>query len=317
MRSSHKAYRSPTSLLLYFGLNLQDYWHIDYKMYEAEYDKRHYFWDISPKALLYEGDFDQNGICLYTGVDGKQYYNVTHLAQYALAAYEVFLNTKDKEYLKAFLHNCDWLVNNQTNFKQCEGVWLNEFNVPLYKLESPWISCLGQAFGISALTRAFVETKDDKYLHAAQKAIISFSVNVEQGGVFLESPIVCLEEYTTRTPSLVLNGYISALWAIFDLHQCSGDKQYLNLFEYHISHLKNNISKWDYCFWSKYDLWDQHNFLSSYFYHNLHIKQLRILYRLTNEEVFNKFANKWEKYQKNPLNALLALGYKIYARLVK
>ena len=39
------------------------------------------------------------------------------------------------------------------------------------KLASPWYSGLAQGLGLSLLSRAYIETRNDKYLNAAKKSM--------------------------------------------------------------------------------------------------------------------------------------------------
>lgn len=318
IKPSHKAYKSFSSIFMYLGFNIEDYWHIDYKI-NPIYNGKNYFWDISKKAILFNGRFDNNGIYLYEGSDGKQYYSVINLAQYALGSYEEFIKTKNKKWLQEFINHCDWLVKNQEIFINCEGVWINKFPVPLYNLSNDWSSALGQAFGISALTRAFWETKKNIYLDHAIMAYSAYMMNINEGGVLYDNGkgFVCLEEYTSSKHSSVLNGYISAIWSIYDLYFATKNKKYFDSFCFHCSSLSQNLNRWDKKFWSKYDLWEEHDFISSYFYHKLHIKQLQILYKITEIDTFNYYAKKWERYRRNILYSLFAFGYKVYNRIKK
>lgn len=59
------------------------------------------------------------------------------------------------------------------------------------------------------------------------------------------------------------------------------------------------MKDFDIKYWSKYDDGKR---ICSPFYHKLHIAQLKVMYDLTGEDVYNIYAEKWEKYEKNNLN---------------
>jgi hypothetical protein len=318
MKEATNSYKSINTILMYLGFKKEEYWHIDYQEYDFEYNGKNYFWDISKKATWFEGEFDENGIYLYKGSDGKNYYSVINLAQYALGAYEEYLKTNNLKWYHEFIKHCDWLVENHMKFKKCDGIWINKYPMKVFGLEKEWSSGLAQAFGISALVRAFNETQEEKYLKAALKASEAYFVNVEDGGVlYEENDFMCFEEYTTNSPSSVLNGYIFSIWSLYDLKMICNDEKIENLYNRSIKNLTRNIGKWDLGFWSRYDLWEKHYNIASYFYHKLHIKQLKVLYRLTNEEIFIKYAKKWDKKRKNIILSLYALVKKILFRLKK
>ena len=75
---------------------------------------------------------------------------------------------------------------------------------------------MSQGEGASLLLRAYAETKDIRYFNAAKKAIDFMLIDVSCGGVSerRENELYLLEY--THLP-LVLNGWIFALWGIYDL----------------------------------------------------------------------------------------------------
>jgi heparosan-N-sulfate-glucuronate 5-epimerase len=56
--------------------------------------------------------------------------------------------------------------------------------------------------------------------------------------------------------------------------------------------------------------------LASPFYHRLHVVQLRVLARLTNDEMFHSYADKWEEYARSPFKRRRALAQKILFKIV-
>jgi len=302
MKEATSSHRSLNTVKRYLGLNGEDYWHIDYPVHKKEYDGQHYFLDISKKAGWYQGKFDDEGIYLYQGADGEEYYSVINLAQYTIGSYLLYLKTGEAPWREEFIKHCDWLAANQEEYKGNKGVWINKYPMQTFGLEGEWISSLSQAFGISALTRAYQETGTDKYLTSALQATDVFFVPVSEGGIYREQPsdFVCFEEYTTEEPSCVLNGHIFSLWALYDIIQLVDESSLKSLYNKAVSSLTENISRWDVEYWSRYDLYNKHFNVASFFYHSLHIKQLRVLYRLTGEEIFKKYAAKWVE-QKNSL----------------
>lgn len=318
MKEATNSYKSLSTILMYLGIFKEEYWHLDYKINNFKYNGKNYFWDISKKATWFKGKFDEKGIYLYKGADGENYYSVINLAQYALGSYEEYLRTKELKWKKEFLKHCDWLVENQEVYKTCSGIWMNKYPMKSFNLNGDWSSSLAQAFGISALTRAYLETENQKYLNGAIEASKSFFIKVEDGGVFYEKDnFICFEEYTTKSNSSVLNGHIFSMWAIYDLLQLTSSLELKKLYDDSVQSLKENLNKWDLGYWSRYDLWDEHFNIASYFYHDLHVKQLKILYILTEEKSFKQYYKKWEKNKNNKFVSLYSLIKKILFRLKK
>jgi hypothetical protein len=50
--------------------------------------------------------------------------------------------------------------------------------------------------------------------------------------------------------------------------------------------------------------------IASPFYHRLHVTQLRIMHKITGDDVFARYAEKWEKYARSPSKRTRALCYK-------
>jgi len=319
MKEATQSYKSFNTILMYFGLGKDEYWHIDYPEYDFEYNGKNYFWDISKKATLYDGHFDKNGIYLYDGADGKQYYSVINLAQYALGSYEEYLKNGNKKWYDEFIKHCDWLVDNQEKFINCNGVWINRYPMDIFKLKGEWTSALSQAFGISALTRAYRETNNKKYLDSALLAAKSYSLEIEEGGVYFDNKkgFFCLEEYTTTSENCVLNGYISAILSLYDLCEIIKTNEIEYIYLKHIDNLKKSLACWDSKYWSYYNLYSisgERN-IASYFYHLYHIKMLKVLYKITGEKTFIEYASKWNRKRKNLLFCISALVSKIFYRL--
>lgn len=252
----------------------------------------------------YSGPFDKQGIPLlnYYGRIGKQY-NPIAIAQYGLAHYNLYKRKNDKKHLHIFLKQADWLNDNLEVNSYGVKVWMHHFDWE-YKetLKAPWYSGLSQGQGISLLARAYLETKDKKYLDSASMAFEAFLKDIKQGGVVYEN--AWLEEYILDPPTHILNGFIWALWGIYDYYLLTG--RHLDLYNKCHETLKKNLARYDAGFWSKYDVFS----LASSFYHKLHIVQLKVLAKMTGDSFFLEYAQKWERYQKNILFKAAAFFYK-------
>lgn len=104
----------------------------------------------------------------------------------------------------------------------------------------------------------------------------------------------------------VLNGRIFSIFGLYDAALLNQDK-YKDKLEKTVQTLADNLEKYDMKFWTKYD---QSGNVASPAYHDLHIKQMKIMYELFGEQRFLMFAQKCEKYQKNAL-------YKGFAVFIK
>jgi len=268
----------------------------------------------------YPGPFDKKGIPLldYKGKIGKQY-NPIAIAQYGLGHYNLYKQTENKENLDISIKQADWLIDNLETNKYGVKTWMHHFDWEYRDtLRSPWYSALAQGNGISLLIRIYIETKNEKYFETAQQAFKSLHISVKDGGVLFidKNDNYWLEETIVDPPTHILNGFLWTIFGIWDYYLLTSDQETKILFDRCIKTIKNNLKFFDIGFWSLYEQsGTKMKMLASSFYHNLHIVQLNILYKITNESIFKQYADKWEKYKKNWFYKKIALVYKIIFKL--
>jgi len=276
-----------------------------------------YYLTLAHKAK-YSNCFDKNGIILldYLGSIGKQY-NPAAIAQYALGNYNLSRNKNDSHYIK-FIKCADWLRNNLVVSPQGNHLWMYNFDFDyLFLLKAPWYSGLAQGEGLSVLVRAYMETEDNKFEEAIQNVFNTFCRTIDEGGVvYREEEDYWIEEYIGVPATHVLNGFISALWGIYDYFLITKSKEAIDLFEKCTQTILRYLPDYDNGFWSLYQLFPNKNkCLASPFYHRLHIAQLRIMQMLTGRREFKEFADKWEIYAKNNIYRYVAIAYKILYKI--
>lgn len=265
-----------------------------------------YYMKFAEKAE-YAGPFDAKGIPLldYKGTIGKQY-NPIAIAQYSLGNYNVYCGNKDSASLNRAVNAAEWLVDNLQQNSNSLWVWHHHFDWEYFRtLKSPWYSGLAQGQGISALLRVYAVTSNEKYMDAARKAFESLLVPVEHGGVLYTGPdnYWWIEEYIVDPPTHILNGFIWGLWGVYDYMLVTGDSKAEQLWQESLKTIIDNTHLFDTGYWSLYDLSQTAiSNVASNFYHSLHIVQLRIMHRLTDNKFFGELADRWESYRNNPLN---------------
>ena len=269
----------------------------------------------------YPGQYDDKGIPMldYHGKVGLQY-NPIAIAQYGLGNFNLFRRTKDKERYRKFIKIADWLVEKLKANNNDIYVWNHHFDWEYRDiLKAPWYSALSQGQGISVLVRAYKETEDKRYLDSVKRAFVSFEKRVDEGGVTYidKNGYYWLEEAIVNPPTHILNGFMWALWGIYDYYLLTREESAKKIFEEGIKTLKDNLGKFDIGFWSLYEQsGTKLNMLASKFYHSLHIVQLKVMYNLTRKGFFREYAKKWENYQKSWWKRNLALGYKALFKLL-
>ena len=268
----------------------------------------------------YLGQYDENGIPMldYHGHVGLQY-NPIAIAQWGLGNYNLLCDTKDQERYDKFIMCAEWLVENTEQNHKGLWVWMHNFDWEYrVKLKSPWYSALSQGQGISVLLRAWVITKDEKYLEAAQGALVSFYTEVNQGGVVYtdKGGNKWFEEAIVNPPTHILNGFIWASWGMYDYWLATNEKKVKKLFDDVVNTLTNNLSSFDCGYWSLYEQsGTKMKMLASPFYHSLHIVQLQVMKRLTGQDFFLDYANRWTKYLNNKMNKHRVIAYKSVFKL--
>ena len=278
-----------------------------------------YYMRFTAKAD-YDGQYDGQGIPLlnYHGKIGLQY-NPIAVAQFGLGNFNLFRQTGDGRRRSRFLAAADWLKANLEETESGVWGWAHHFEFEYRTtLIPPWYSGLAQGQGISLLARAHVETGQESYLDAAQRAFGAFRKTMDEGGVVYvdDEDGIWLEEYLVSPPTHVLNGFIWATWGVYDLSLLTRDPAAKHLFERAVETLVSHLPSYDTGSWSLYELSGSHfKMLASPFYHRLHIVQLQVQYRLTGEEIFLEYARRWEEYRRSPVKRTAALLYKIAFKL--
>jgi hypothetical protein len=263
----------------------------------------------------YPGLHDSAGIPMldYHGKIGLQY-NPIAIAQWGLGNYNLFCENQDEERKMKFLAASDWLCRHQEQNSSGIWVWNHHFDWEYRSpLKAPWYSGLSQGQGISLLVRAYSETGVVAYLKAADRAFESFLRSTKEGGITFrdECGNVWFEEYIVSPPTHILNGFIWAAWGVHDYFLITESKPARDLFEQAVLTLRTNLDRYDLGFWSLYE--DSSTLLpmvASPFYHRLHVVQLRVMHRITGDEVFARYADKWEAYARSRAKRTRALCYK-------
>ncbi|MCK4531075.1 MAG: hypothetical protein KAU44_07835 [Candidatus Marinimicrobia bacterium] len=254
--------------------------------------------------------FDENGIPInktYIDVIDKEHvYFPISIGQLGLAVFHTYLDTKKESDKKRFLKFAEWFANknNFTEDSQRGIRWMTDVSLPQYQNPGPWQSAFSQSRGISILLRAYQLTQNERYKEIAEKALISFTVPFQEGGVTAFTnwgPFY--EEYTSSVPVLVLNGMIFSLCGIYDFVRVfPGHEQAKNIFDEGVKTLINILPEFDLIFWSRYNLchvdWYPEIDPATIAYQRLHVTQLKTLYEMTGEIIFKQYADRFNKQDK-------------------
>ena len=200
---------------------------------------------------------------------------------------------------KQFLINCaDWLVDDLSH----QGNWAvlkYEFDFPFYNMKAPWRSGLANGVSLQVFIRAHKLTHDDKYMKAANNVLQSFLIAVADGGVTYKTANDgwWYEEFADDSGmvSRVLNGHMFALLGLHEYFEYTNDSTALYTFEQGLLALKNNIAKYDRG--NGHSFYDQRGTPANVKYHFIHVDQLDQLFKISGENVFKVYRDKWKGYE--------------------
>lgn len=265
-----------------------------------------YFNDVTGKTI-WTKEVDEDGVPVNLLSNGQRIQFPTMINQKALGHWDRWLIKKDDKDKREFLTLGNWLLEHQDE----AGGWI----IPQV-FKAGWCSsysAMVQGQGVSVLCRALRLTNDSRYQQAAEKAVDLFLASAEKGGVtYFEKGEVFLEEAPSQPRNTVLNGWIFALFGLYDYNLAFDNQIVKDMFERSIETLAQHLPSYDSGYWSYYD---SHKHLSSPFYHNLHINQLEALYLVSGNPVFERYRQRWSIFQDKFINRSRALIVKAFQKL--
>lgn len=266
---------------------------------------RGYFNNLTEKVIKEPDLLTNSDMPVVIAENGEKIFFPVAIFQYGLGAYDLYLETGDRIYLNKFEQCAQWAVQNQED----SGAWNNFFFI--YPEHPYGAMCQGE--GASLLVRAYKEFDEKRYYDAAVKALDFLITPVELGGPSLikEDQVVLLE-YTHRPA--VLNGWIFALFGIYDFLLVEDNIKYQEIFQKTVRTLAENMTSFDGGYWSIYDLDGK---IASGFYHNLHIAQMHALFLITENDIFSHYEMKWKKQQESFWKSRRAFIVKAFQKILE
>src|SRR5205807_1707817 len=170
---------------------------------------------------------------------------------------------------------------------------------PKYRMAPGACSALAQGQAASVLIRAYLATGDERYAECAYGAVSPLLTERPSDLVSITAVGPVLEEAPTIPASHILNGWISALWGIRDVHLGLGDDRARRAFDAGVDSLRLHLPAYDVGWWSRYSLYPHVlEDLAKPIYHRYHIDQLRVTHTLTGTPEFQDTADRWASYDR-------------------
>jgi heparosan-N-sulfate-glucuronate 5-epimerase len=238
--------------------------------------------------------------------------------QWGLGAYERYLAGEGEHWLQNAVDVGEYALEQQVRGGERDGLWLNRLPyTKTFQLPAGWPSAMAQGEGASLLTRLYLETGEERWAHAARRAVAAMALPSDRGGVQARlGEGAWPEEYPTDPPSYVLNGGIFALWGLYDVGTGLGDDGVTREFEQGADTLAANLHRWDTGYWSRYDLFPHPVMnVASSFYHALHTSQLESLHVIAPRPAFEATAQRFAHYAERRPNTMRAFARKVLFRL--
>jgi heparosan-N-sulfate-glucuronate 5-epimerase len=280
-----------------------------------------YYIDMRPAMVhytenLYGGSFDDNGVPMVGSGDDRRYYPV-NVAQYGFMLHADWLETGAADTMEK-LERCLAVLEDLKSEDAQQCVWWHRFPNARYGIEPPWASAMAQGQVISLYLRLWQALARPHLLETAYKAYRFMRVPVDEGGVRRhdDQGHLWLEEYPSKEPSLVLNGFIYALFGLYDLYRVGRYPEVKQDIDACIETLVARLPDFDSGYWSNYDL-QQRELVRYYYQKNVHVPQLAVLEQLTGNPFFGYYRDRWQR-QITPLNYLLVQAmYRVRPRIMR
>jgi heparosan-N-sulfate-glucuronate 5-epimerase len=264
------------------------YWHVDQGIGPAFVPGQlsGYFNDLTSKTH-WPGPSDEHGLPLT--VFGKMVvpFPTTRL-QKALGHWDLSLSehVDHKSQLTEFMRIADWTYATQDP-RGGWPVW------PLVGIQScSEYSAMTQGEAVSVLVRAASHTGDARFFEGARLATSLLISPVSDGGVSRHGRIgLIFEELPNEPPATVLNGWIFALFGLYDFLLSERDATIEEILDLSVRQLVSELPSFDAGYWSRYV---EDAAIASPFYHRLHIAQFAAM-----EAVFPNHAKELGEFRRN------------------
>ena len=162
----------------------------------------------------------------------------------------------------------------------------------------PWVSGMAQGEFLGVAVRCFETTGDSSYLALAHQLFNSLRRLQTDGRPWVsridDDRYFWIEEFPHETrPGMTLNGYIAALFGVYDYYRLTKSDAALALYEASLTTIKHYLPQFRrpgnfsyYCL--------GHKSPANADYHNLHISMCRHLHRMTGDDFFRDMADQLE-----------------------
>jgi hypothetical protein len=239
---------------------------------------------------------DSDGVML-SEFHGKHYYHPVGMAHKCYQLIDVFHQTQDSAHLDLLVKYIDRMIAEAIVYDSALYYPYHfDYNVNQQEdgfLADPWFSGMAQGEILGVLVRTFQTTGDSTYLDYAHRTFYSFlrlQGEAEPWTVFVdEAGCYWIEEYPVWPPSKTLNGFIFAIYGLYDYYQLTQDPEAERILKSCFSTIKNCIH-----LFRRPERPSFYGLRFGHFtaeYHKTHSRQLDFLERFTGDAFFGAWAD--------------------------
>ena len=230
------------------------------------------------------------------GIHAGDEYNPTIVSNFAIDYFKLIEEKKDTSAVYKFNNCINWLEDNITN-KDSFALYEFKWRQPFYdSVGAPWTSGMTSGRAIEAFTCAYKLNQKQEYKDYASALLRGFYQRVQAGGFTYKEPDGWwYEEFADsnmHTPR-VLDGHIFALSGVYQFWLLTKKDSAEYIFKQGIKALKNHLPSYNIGNgWSYYDALHT---VSDKKYHTLLTSQMKELWEITKDPVFQYYYQTWEK----------------------
>ena len=274
----------------------------DYRLYdERRHDLGPYYirWLACGDATLGEGwdrrPTDDAGILLTQSL----HYSPIDIFRFGLQSHADWVRTGDPGARALALAQARWAARAQTASNGIEGLYVFPRAWKRYACPTGFRSATAQGHAISLLLRAYQVTAESEYLERAIAASTAYFYAIEDGGVswYDGRGGIVFEGAAALPPSHILNGWIYAIWGLFELSLLVGDDRVKQTYRTSLATLRAYLHHYDGGAWSYYSLLATPKGFRRYAtlrHHAFHIAQLHVLASMTGDDYYASTALRWQ-----------------------
>lgn len=243
--------------------------------------------------------FDSVGI-----IRNKGTYHPVVISQYALTTFDTYMRTKDEKIKTKFLNQIKYLTDSKFYTQINDTVVAYPYTVNFHDLKAPWYSGLAQAEVLGVLVRYYYLTRDTEVLPLMVKIKNMMTLPVEKGGLLSTTPEGCvwIEEYPNSAQHKhVLNGFMVTVLLLDDYSKFfPKDIETRKLVDSCFVSVKKTVRFYDVGYGLRYDRGTSAQVVNNW-YMKAQVIEIDQLYRITNDEFFEKTSLLWGTYCYNKI----------------